>query len=169
MAVKKITPDEKAITSSDIQVQYVKLYEFMMDYLWEFPTVQALADLEIAIYQRFPDKTEMANCLNALNRDICYTYNELAAEDDPGFKDAVERLGQMIEDYEDPGCKLYSVTEVIDSPEDVGASEVIMPEKHKFEIGEITKTTKEERELQEEAMNTLSNPFEEETSEEGEE
>ena len=34
-------------------------------------------------------------------------------------------------------------------------------EKEKFKFGEITKTTKEERELQEEAINTLQNPFEE--------
>lgn len=153
------------ITSSDIQVNYEKLYKFLMGFLWEFSTVQALANLEIAIFKRFPDKDEMEKCLRELKIDIAETYNELAADDEEDFKKAVEDLEQSIEDYdpETAGCELYSVEEVIDSPSDVAASsDMESPiEKRKFRIGNIRKTTKEERELQEEAANTLSNPFEE--------
>lgn len=152
------------VTSSDLQVQYEHLYKFLMDFLWEFTTVQALADLEIAIFRRFPDKEEMLKCLNELKLDISSTYNELAEDDETEFKETFDDLEKAIEDYdeENVGCELYSVEEVIDNPDDVTASDDIeIPEhKRKFKFGEIRKITKEERELQEEAARTLSNPFE---------
>ena len=154
------------ITSSDIQAKYEQLYEFLMDFLWEFTVVQAIANLEIAIFKRFPDKDEMLDCLRELKRSISYTYNELAEDDATEFKDTVEKLEDAIENFEDPGCELYCVEELIDDPDDVVDAaddiDVSGEGKRKFEVGEIIKTTKEERELQEEAANTLANPFEEE-------
>jgi len=153
------------ITSSDLRVKYETLYEFLMQFLWEFEVVQDLAYLEIAIYQAFPDKDEMVRCLNELKRDISYTYNEMAEDDDADFKEAFEDLEGAINDYdpETVGFELYNVEEVVDDPEDkIDASEDIdiSEGKRKFKFGDITKTTKEERELQEEAARTLSNPFE---------
>lgn len=161
---------KQVITSSDIQVKYEQLYEFLMDFLWEFNTVQALANLEIAIFKRFPDRDEMLKCLRNLKSNISYTYNELAADDLDEFKTTFEDLEDAIENYEEPGYELYGVEELIDDPDDVAATdeiESVEPDKRKFKFGEIRHTTPEERELQEEAMNTLSNPFE--TGEEGEE
>ena len=157
------------VTSSDLQVKYEHLYSFLMEYLWEFTTVQALADLEIAVFQRFPDKEEMLKCLRELKVKISSTYNELA-EDEEEFKETFEDLEQAIEDYdpENTGCELYAVEEFIDNTPDVTASDDMnIPEgKRKFEFGEIRKITKEERELQEEAAHTLSNPFENNKEEE---
>ena len=151
------------ITSSDIQVRYEQLYKFLMDFLWEFPVVQQIANLEIAIFKRFPDKDEMLKCLRELRTAISYTYNELDQADEPEFKKAFDALEKAIDDYEDAGVELYSVEELVDDSDDIEATEDIESpvEKRKFRIGNITKTTKEERELQEEAANTLSNPFEE--------
>ena len=161
------------ITSSDIQVKYEKLYEFLMDFLWEFQVVQSLANLEISIFKRFPDKDEMLKYLTELNRSISYTYNDLADEDKAEFKEAYEDLETAINDFdgETAGCELYSVEEVIDSPDDVvdAADDMLAPtvegEKRKFKIGDIKKTTGEEADLQEEAIaeleKTLQNPFEE--------
>lgn len=167
MSVKKRTPTDTVVTSADIQVAYEHLYSILMDFLWEFHVVQDIANLEISIFQRFPDKEEMQRCLQKLKFEIQHTYNELAEDDETEFKDAVEDLEQVIEDYdeENTGCELYAVEEFVEVPKPVSSSEDIdIPEgKHKFEIGDIKKTTKEERELQEEAANTLSNPFEEET------
>ena len=153
--------EDTIITSSDIQVQYEQLYGYLMDYLWEFKVVQAIAYLELAIFKKFPDKDEMLRCVRNLRQEISYTYNELNADDKPEFKDAFDRLEDLIENYEDEGCELYAVQEVIDDPTDVAASDEInlKSEKRPFRIGNITKRTKEERELQEEAANTLSNPF----------
>lgn len=154
----------QVITSSDIQVKYEQLYKFLMDFLWEFPVVQDIANLEIAIFKRFPDKDEMLRCLRNLKHNISFTYNELAEDDDAEFKDAVDDLENTINEYEDPGCELYCVEELIDDPEDIDASEDIESpvDRRKFKFGEIRKITPEERALQDEAANTLSNPFESE-------
>ena len=154
------------ITSSDLQAKYEKLYTFLMDFLWEFSTVQALADLEISIFKRFPDQDEMLKCLRKLKADISHTYNELAKDDEEDFKDAMEDLEKAIEDFENPGCELYCVEEFVSDSEDVSAADdfdnsKFAKGKRKFNIGDIKHTTKEERELQEEAANTLQNPFEE--------
>lgn len=164
MAAHKITASKTVITSSDIQVKYEQLYHFLMGFLWEFQTVQAIANLEIAIFKRFPDKEEMQRCLRELKQDIIYTANELAEDDEAEFKETVEDLEQAIEDYDNAGFELYGVEEVIDDPDDIAASDDLnAPEegKKKFKFGDIRHTTKEERALQEEAANTLSNPFEE--------
>ena len=84
------------ITSSDIQVKYEKLYEFLMGFLWEFQVVQALANLEIAIFKRFLDKEEMLKYLTELNRGISYTYNDLADDDKIEFKEAYEDLETLM-------------------------------------------------------------------------
>ena len=154
------------ITSSDLQIKYEHLYKFLMNFLWEFPTVQSLANLEIAIFKRFPEQEEMLKCLNDLKVEISSTYNELAEDDEEEFKKTFDDLEKAIQNYDDEntGCELYAVEEVVDNPEDLTASDEIESslEKRKFRIGSIKHTTKEERELQEEAANTLSNPFENE-------
>lgn len=147
------------VTSADLQVKYEQLYHFLMGFLWEFQTVQALANLEIAIFKRFPEKEEMQRCLRDLKNSICYTYNELAQDDEEDFKETVEDLEQAIEDYDNAGCELYGVEEIIDDHDDLvsASDEFDVPEEHgkrKFKFGEIKHTTKEER-------NTLHNPFEE--------
>ena len=157
---------KEVITSSDLQVKYEQLYQFLMGFLWEFQTVQAIANLEIAIFKRFPDKEEMQKRLRELKQFIMYTYNELSKDDETEFKETVEDLEQAIEDYDNTGLELYGVEEVIDDPDDVAASEDIdSPDyeegKKKFKFGDIKHTTAEEKALQEEAANTLSNPFEE--------
>ena len=156
---------KRVITSSDIQVEYEQLYQFLMDYLWEFKVVQALANLEIAIFRRFPDKDEMLRRVRELRLEVSHTFNDLAEDDEPDFKEAFEDLEEVIENYENSGCELYAVQEVIDDPEDVAAAEEIDyadtgSQKRAFRVGNISKRTAEERRLQEEASNTLSNPFE---------
>lgn len=155
---------QPVITSKDLQVKYEQLYHFLMQYLWEFKTIQEIANLEIAIFKSFPDKDEMMRCLRHLKQDIFYTYNELSENDEAEFKETVEDLEQAIENYNDAGVELYGVEEVIDDPNDIAASgDLDAPEegKKKFKFGDIKHTTAEERALQEEAANTLSNPFEE--------
>lgn len=170
MTVTKINSSDAIVTSADIQVKYEHLYKFLMNFLWEFRVVQALAYLEMSIFKKFPDKEEMLKCLMDLKKDIADTYNELAEDDDTEFKEAVEELEDAINSYDEEktGCELYSVEEVIDTPEDIlNSSDIDAPEgKQKFKFGNIRKITKEERELQEEAARTLSNPFE--NTEEGE-
>ena len=170
MSVKKITQSDPTITSADIQIAYEHLYRFLMDFLWEFTVVQSMANLEIAIFKRFPDKEEMQDCLRDLKRNISYTYTELSQDDNTEFEEAVDDLENAIEEYDEEktGCELYAVEEVVDVPKPVSSSDAInvTEGKKKFKFGSIKKLTKEEKELQEEAARTLSNPFEKEEPEE---
>ena len=129
------------ITSQDIQNKYIDLYLFMMDYLWDLNVVKELANLEIAIYKRFPDKDEMSNCLHKLRYDIQATYNELADDGEEDFKKYYEALDDAIENYDtNTGYEIYTVAsilepdEIIDEKDD---SEDITPEKKKINIKDI--------------------------------
>ena len=129
------------ITSQDIQNSYINLYYFMMDYLWDLKVVKELANLEIAIYKRFPDKDEMSNCLHKLHYDIQNTYNELADDGEGDFKKYYEALDSAIEDFDpNSGYKIYTVAAVLDPEEILEEGEVkesVEPEKKKINIKDI--------------------------------
>lgn len=58
------------ISLQDIQRCYKDLYIAMRSYIWDFNVVQHLAELEEALYSRFPN-IDNARCkLNILNNDI---------------------------------------------------------------------------------------------------
>lgn len=158
--------DENVITSSDIQVKYQKLYNFLMQYLWEFNVVEDLANLEIACYQRFPDQDEMLKCLKKLNNRIKSTYSELSEDDEPEFEAAYDALESAIENYDSENASVdvfvasppVEAMELLDAPED----------KKKFKIGDIEKkdeskeTEDESEENEPESKDRIVNPFEEE-------
>lgn len=155
---------DKQITSIDIQAKYRKLYKFLMDYLWEYPTVEALANLEIACYKTFPDKEEMQEALKMLKQKIKTTYNELSEDDQPEFEDAVNALEQEIDEYDSENAlaELYSVI-VPEEMEDVVESTEV------FRMGNIQHShlsendvVEENDEVIEEEPDRLANPFEEE-------
>ena len=133
---------KEVITSQDIQNRYIDLYLFMMDYLWDLKVVKELANLEIAIYKRFPDKDEMSNCLHKLRYDIQATYNELAEDGEEDFKKYYEALDEAIEDFDaNTGYEIYMVASVLD-PEEIldeaeSEKEDIEPEKKKIDIKDI--------------------------------
>ena len=133
---------KEVITSQDIQNRYIDLYLFMMDYLWDLKVVKELANLEIAIYKRFPDKDEMSNCLHKLRYDIQATYNELAEDGEEDFKKYYEALHEAIEDFDaNTGYEIYMVASVLD-PEEIleeaeSEKEDIEPEKKKIDIKDI--------------------------------
>ena len=133
---------KEVITSQDIQNSYINLYYFMMDYLWDLKVVKELADLEIAIYKRFPDKDEMSNCLHKLRYDIQNTYNELADDGEGDFKKYYEALDSAIEDFDpNSGYEIYTVSSVLEPEEileeDESGETDIEPEKKKIDIKDI--------------------------------
>lgn len=135
----KIESSEREyITSQDIQNVYLRFYPYMMQYLWDLKVVMDLANLEIAIYQRFPDKEEMLKYANALEYDIQDTYRD---DEDPEcvqFKKSFEQLKSYIEDYEDVGYDVYRVPEKIEAPKEE-ESEPEVKEKKVIEVGKIVK------------------------------
>ena len=137
----KIESSKEVITSQDIQNRYIDLYLFMMDYLWDLKVVKELANLEIAIYKRFPDKDEMSNCLHKLRYDIQATYNELAEDGEEDFKKYYEALDEAIENFDaNTGYEIYMVASTLDPEEILDEDEVeesVEPGKKKINIKDI--------------------------------
>ena len=43
------------VSANELQNLYNDIYVQMRMYIWDFGTIELLADFEIAVYQRFPD------------------------------------------------------------------------------------------------------------------
>ena len=78
------------ITANKLQSAYNCLYCCMRNYIWEFETVEALADLEIETYQSFPDMKNLDKKLSNLKKRI--TSTDAYREDD--------ELRQSFDDFE---------------------------------------------------------------------
>ena len=161
--------DQVAVTSKDIQARYIKLYKFLMQYLWEYPTVEALANLELECYKTFPNKDAMLKYLRDLEHKINSTYNELTEDDLPEFKETFEGFKKLIENYdpENAEAELYAVSQPVELPESEEEDEV-------YKFGNIEKIESEEAESAEEVEEPeederISNPFEEEEDNENSE
>ena len=138
--------ENKIITSADLQNKYLDFYRCMMQYLWDIRVVENLAHLEIAIYERFPDKSTILRYLNLLRPDIKSTYTELASNGDHEFKDSFETLVKYTEQYDDPGLELYGVKEYINTQDDNEIDNDLISNKRKMKIKikKITKTSNSE-------------------------
>lgn len=93
--------NDKIITSRDIQRKYIKFYEFLREYTLNYPTVEALADLEVAVYDRFPDKGKLISYLTKLKGLISSIYSS-----DADVKKSFDKLEGEIDSYESVYCKL---------------------------------------------------------------
>lgn len=56
------------ITSRILQAAYTDLYVVLSEYIWDFDTVSAIADLEVASYQTFPDIGDIKRKLSKLKQ-----------------------------------------------------------------------------------------------------
>lgn len=156
---------DKQITSTDIQNKYQKLYTYLMDFLWDFDVFEKIADLEISIYDTFPDKDNMLKCLKELQYEIKDTYEDLAENDDPGFEDAFKALQKSIDDYAPDNAlvELYSVEQPVELPNDTDEEDTEV-----FRMGNIQHRHLDENDVDEEndevieEPDRLANPFEEE-------
>ena len=140
MSLKITSTTAETINSQDIQNVYMKFYTFMMQYLWNLDVVKNLANLEISIFQRFPDKEEMEKCLNALELQIKDTMKDEENPENKDFLESFETLKEYIQEYTDNGYEIYNlqpavnVEEILDESEDDG----------KLHVGKIVKKEVEE-------------------------
>ena len=58
------------INVSELQLCYNDLYKAMREYIWSYPTVEALAELEISVYQKCPDLEVVKRNLYMLDQRI---------------------------------------------------------------------------------------------------
>lgn len=95
------------VSTNDVQRAYNDLYVELRKYIWSFDVVKAIADLEIATYQTFPDLTEVDRCLRNLKVLI---FNEVA--EDEYLKEAVDKFEELIKDQPEIFYKLNELTGV---------------------------------------------------------
>lgn len=152
----KITSTSEIINSQDIQNAYMNFYSYMMDYLWNLKVVKNLATLEISIFQRFPDKDEMENALNALEVEIRDTLNDEENPDSKDFKDSFEVMKDYIERYTDNGYEIWNM-----QPE-VNVEEILEEDDSdgKLHVGKVVTKDTDESEEPEEDINIFEEPEE---------
>lgn len=96
------------INSLRIQSEYVKLYTEIRRYIWDFSTVEALADLEVAVYKAFPSIEEVSSCFNKLRSEI-----RSVEKDDDELKSACDNFQKLIDEASETYLNIYQVDEVI--------------------------------------------------------
>lgn len=107
------------ISLQDLERAYVKLYKKLREYIWDIPTVKDLANLEIAVYNRFPNINEVRQCTDKLRSDIQDVINTERSQrniyaDDYTLEDAINDFEELInsEDSNEIYSPLVKVMEV---------------------------------------------------------
>lgn len=97
------------INSSLFRIAYEKFYTEMRNYLWNIPTLELLAAVEVETYQSFVDAKELERKLSKL-----YMAIKKIADDDEYLKKAYDDFYNLVEDNleSEPYFALYKVEEV---------------------------------------------------------
>lgn len=95
------------ISFATIQNLYNDMYAEIRKYIWDFPTVSALADLEISVYQTCQNMYDIRNKFNRLKLNIFDVY-----QDDEDLRECVDSFEDAISDDE-TFVKLNKVNEVV--------------------------------------------------------
>lgn len=96
------------ISVTDIQSAYVNMYKVLREYIWSYPTVEAIAELEISVYERCPD-------LQVIRRNF-FNLDQFVREvkfDDEELKKVFDAFSDIINSGDSVYSKLYQVSEVI--------------------------------------------------------
>lgn len=120
MTVKIEVTKKEVLTSQDLQNDYIDFYKCMMNHLWDMKVVTNLANLEIAIFKRFPDKEEMEKYINLLEPDIRDTLKAEEDVDSGEFRKSFEVLKTDIENFEEIGYDIFAIEQAIDVQEILG-------------------------------------------------
>ena len=95
------------ICSKDLQRVYVKFFELMRNYIWEFPIVEILADVEVGIFDSFIDADKLRKDFMKLQTNI-----QPILKDDKELKEVTDKLKSLIDDLTDQQyADLYQVQE----------------------------------------------------------
>lgn len=84
--------ENQIIDMHDISYAYVKLYRELRNYIWPYETVEHIAELEIAVHNRFPNLQDVRTYFNLLRQDI-----NRSNIDDEDLDKAVEQFESYIE------------------------------------------------------------------------
>jgi hypothetical protein len=117
------------VPATKLQSLYNKLYIQLRKYIWDFKTVEDLADFEISVYRRFPDKEDIEKVFYRLKRDI--TTSDIYREDDD-LKYAVEAFENQLDETDQFYADLDTFREVVDTNENDDSEEQVESEDSEF-------------------------------------
>lgn len=86
---------------------YIRLYKELRKYLWDFDTVNLIADIELSAYKSFPDVAQLKLLLGRLRQNLFETLRE----DD--------ELRKSLEDFEESVNDNQEVVLFIKRPKEV--------------------------------------------------
>lgn len=96
------------LTSPNLQQAYIDMYKALREYIWEFRTVETLANLEIETFVAFPNLLKVKQ----LYSELKLLTNEVAAEDKE-LEKSMKKFGDLLENVNSLYLKPYVVNEVI--------------------------------------------------------
>ena len=104
--------DNQIIEMHDISYAYIRLYRQLRNYIWPYETVEHIAELEVAIHNRFPDLQDVRKYFNLLCRDI-----DKSEIDDEDLEKAVQQFESCIESEDSVLYAILPKTEEVYSNE----------------------------------------------------
>lgn len=108
------------VPATKLQSLYNKLYVQLRKYIWDFKTVEELADFEIAVYRRFPDKEDIEKTFRRLRTDVVKSD---IYQDDEDLKYAIEDFEEQLDDTDQFYADLVTFREVVETNDDQEESE----------------------------------------------
>ena len=96
------------ILSSDVQSKYNDLYLQLRNYIWDFKAVQAIANLEIAVYKAIPEMNAIRKAFNNLVYQV-----KPVSDTDEDVEKAMNSFKKLIESDDEICKKLPRVQEVM--------------------------------------------------------
>lgn len=76
-----------------IQNKYISLYKLLRNYLWNFQTVEDIAELEMECFRALPDVDRIKMKLNAVSNAAIYV-----TRDDDKLKECLDSFYELLED-----------------------------------------------------------------------
>ena len=96
------------VSSQELQNAYNWFYECMREYVWDMDVVEILAELEVGVYDAFPDKEKLVKTAERLEREIREFY-----KDDEDLEKSFTELKELIDSDDRLYLPLYKVNEVL--------------------------------------------------------
>lgn len=104
--------ENQIIDMQDISFAYIRLYRQLRNYIWPYETVEHIAELEIAVHNRFPNLQDVRKYFNLLYQDI----NRSEIEDEDLDK-AVKQFKSCVESGDNIMYAILPKTEEVYSNE----------------------------------------------------
>lgn len=97
------------ISGTTIQQAYNNLYIILREYLWDYPSILDIADLETACYKAIPDIDDVRNCLRKVKQNC-----RLVLEESEDMKEEFESFENLLDSEDSTYANIKVMEEVYD-------------------------------------------------------